>query len=57
MQKASRLTVTHHDDTTQTHNNVNYELNRHGLRIVNAEGAETHVPRHDYLTTHVTRNK
>lgn len=54
MQRADRLTVIRHDDTTTVHDDVRYTLTREGLQILDATGAETTVPAFDLLTTHAS---
>jgi len=53
MQRADELLVVHHDDTTSTFTDVHYTLDRTGLRVTTADGAERVFPRHEILTTHV----
>ena len=55
MQRADELTVVHHDDTVSRFTDVRYTLNRDGLWLVTAGGAERHFARNDVLTTHVRR--
>jgi hypothetical protein len=53
MQRADELIVMHHDDTVSRFADVGYTLGRAGLRVVDADGAETVFPVHEVLTTHV----
>jgi hypothetical protein len=53
MHRADRLTVVHHDDSTTDFDDVRYSLTPAALRIIDAAGAETELPAHDVLTTHV----
>ena len=52
MQRADRLTVVHHDDTTSEFIDVTYTLTRQGLRVITAGGDEKAFAGHDVLTTH-----
>lgn len=52
MLRADHLSVVHDDDTVTDYDNVRYTITRHGLQILDAAGAETHVPAHQVLTTH-----
>lgn len=53
MLRADALTVVHHDDTTSEFTDVSYALDRHGLRVVTADGDEKIFAGNDVLTTHV----
>ena len=53
MQRADELLVVHHDDTVSSFTDVHYTLDRHGLRVISADGTEQEFPRHEVLTTHV----
>ena len=52
MQRADELTIVHHDDTVSHFTDVTYTLDRHGLRLLTANGDEKAFPGHDVLTTH-----
>lgn len=53
MQRADQLTVVHHDDTVSRFAEVSYTLAREGLQVIDADGWETVIARHEILTTHV----
>jgi len=57
MQRADRLTVVYHNDTTTDHDDVRYALTAQGLRILDAAGTETQLPAHQVLTTHAPRRR
>ncbi len=53
MHRADELTVVHHDDSTSRFTDVTYLLDRAGLRVFTAGGAEKAFGAHDILTTYV----
>lgn len=54
MQRATKLTVIRHDDSTEQYADVRYTLTAAGLHILTADGEQLHIGAHDMLTTHAT---
>ena len=54
MQRATTLTVTRHDDSTEQYTDVRYTLTAAGLRILTTDGTWLGIDTFDLLGTHAT---